>query len=463
VIDRLAVLGAGGDLTRRYLLPALADLHARGRLPDGFRVVAVERDSGAEAFRQKAAEALARFAGQIPEDARRAFVSELGHATADAGSAEDLARALRPEEGPLAVYLALPPAVFESAIRALAAAGLSRESSIVVEKPFGEGVESARRLNDLLTEVVPESHVHRVDHFLALQTFQNILGLRFANRVFEPVWTSRHVERVEIRWDETLGLEGRAGYYDRAGALRDVVQNHLLQLLCLVAMEPPATLDERDLRDRKVELLRAVRRPTPEEVERGSVRARYAGYAEEPGVDPALGTETFAAVDLAVDNWRWAGVPFRLRTGKRLARDRFEIAVHFRPVPHLVFGGAAAPEPNVLRFQVEPDRLALGIAVNGEGDPFTLETAELALDLAPAELPVYAGVLLAVLERDARLSIRGDEAEESWRIVEPILEEWGRGRPPLVEYPPGSDGPSSASAPAPRRRRGGRRRGRAAS
>jgi glucose-6-phosphate 1-dehydrogenase len=360
-------------------------------------------------------------------------------------------------------YLALPPAVFAPTIEALAASGLPDGSRLVVEKPFGEDLTSAQALNHLLHRTVPESAVFRVDHFLGMQTVQNILGLRFANRVFEPLWNGQHIASVEIIWDETLTLEGRASYYDAAGALRDMLQNHLLQLLCLVAMEPPPTLDARDLRDHKVGVLRAVRRLTPAAVAAQTVRGRYSAgrigarvvpaYVEEPGVDPRRGTETFAQVTLAIDNWRWAGVPFTLRSGKALHRERREVAIYFKPVPHLAFGQRTQPQGNVLRLTFDPDRVALGLNINGSGDPFALAPVELDLTLAPQELPAYARLLLDVVRGDPTLSIRDDEAEESWRIVEPILDAWAAGSVPLGEYPAGSTGPANTPVP-PRRWRG---------
>jgi glucose-6-phosphate 1-dehydrogenase len=285
---------------------------------------------------------------------------------------------------------------------------------------------------------------------------QNLLGLRFANRVFEQLWNRDHVEQVEIVWDESLTLEGRASYYDGVGALKDMIQNHLLQLLCLAGMEAPLALDERTLRDRKIDVLRAVRRLSPEEVERYTVRARYTAghigerqvpsYADEEGIDPAHGTETFAQVTLWVDNWRWAGVPFKLRSGKALGRERREIAVHFRPVPHLAFE-ANDPLPNVVRLLLEPDRLAFGVNLTRPGILFPLERIELSADFTSQELPAYARLLLQILEGDCTLSIRDDEAEESWRAITPILDAWAQARVPLLEYPAGSDGPTTASQP----------------
>jgi glucose-6-phosphate 1-dehydrogenase len=353
-------------------------------------------------------------------------------------------------DGPLAAYLALPPAVFPAAVTALHQAGLPPDSRIVLEKPFGEDVHSAIELNRLLAEVVPEQAVFRVDHFLAMTTVQNVLGTRLANRVLEPIWNAAHIAEVDIVWEESLALEGRAGYYDGAGALKDMLQNHLLQLLCLVAMEPPISLGERDLRDRKMDVLRSVRPLTDADVARKTRRARYVAgrigdrqipaYADEEGVDPARRTETFAEVELELENWRWPGTIFRLRTGKALRRDRKEVAVRFRPVPHLPFGHTGEELPNVLRFGLEPETLTLevtGIGARvGVLVPLTLTTR-----LDPPELPAYGRLLQDVLSGNAALSIRGDEAEQSWRVLTPVLSAWSKDLVPLEEYPAGSDGP----------------------
>ena len=450
---RLVIFGANGDLASRKLMPALARLQQMGKLPSGFSVLGITRDAwGTHRLR----ETLERHAGDVSLQSRNALLSLVEYRRAEATDSSQLVEALKPNREPIIAYLALPPSVFRPTLEALAGASLAEGSRVVIEKPFGEDLASAQALNRLVHQSFPENAVFRIDHFLHLQTVQNVLGLRFANRVFEQLWNRDHVEQVEIVWDESLTLEGRASYYDGVGALKDMIQNHLLQLLCLAGMEAPLALDERTLRDRKIDVLRAVRRLSPEEVERYTVRARYTAgqigerqvpsYADEEGIDPAHGTETFAQVTLWVDNWRWAGVPFKLRSGKALGRERREIAVHFRPVPHLAFE-ANDPLPNVVRLLLEPDRLAFGVNLTRPGVLFPLERIELSADFTSQELPAYARLLLQILEGDCTLSIRDDEAEESWRAITPILDAWAQARVPLLEYPAGSDGPTTASQP----------------
>ncbi len=451
----MIVLGAGGDLAARLLLPGLAGLLSLGRLPVGFRLIGVDRAEWDDAtFREHVRAAIAEHGGEAAVAAAAGLAEACSYLQGDAGDPAAISAALARGEGPAVVYLALPPQVFAPAIKALAEAGLPEGSAIVIEKPFGHDLASARELNALLARVAPEDAIHRVDHFLEKQTVQNALGLRFANRIFEPIWNREHIERVEIVWDESIALEGRAGYYDRAGALRDMIQNHLLQVMALVAMEPPPTLHERDLRDRKVDVLRAVRTPTASEIAEGTVRARYTAgrakggpvpdYSAEEGVDGARQTETFAEVTLRIDNWRWADVPFVLRSGKALGDTRQHVAIHFRPVPHLTFGQQTHATPNLLTLGLAPDRLELSVNINGAGDVFDLEQATLVAALAPQEISAYGRVILDVLDGDPTLSIRGDEAEECWRIVEPVLTAWAVGTPTLGEYPAGSSGPESS-------------------
>ncbi len=443
------VLGGSGDLTGRLLLPSLAQLHDTGVLGGDVEVLAVsQQEWDDDAYREWARRRLAAHAGDLGESTRERVVGRLRHLHGDVTSPDDLRAALSRVGGVPVVYLALPNTVFLPTLQALAEVGLPAGARVVVEKPFGRDLADAQALNALLRDLVPEDAVFRIDHFLAMQTVLNVLGLRFANRLFEPVWNAGHVERVEIVFDETLGLEGRAGYYDRAGALRDMLQNHLLQILALVAMEPPQTIDHTVLPVRKADLLRAVR--TPQDMRRDTVRGRYTAgtvegrplpdYVAEDGVDPARGTETYAEFTVAIENWRWSGVPFRLRTGKALGAGRREVAIHFRPVPHLAFVDEQ-PEPAVLRLRMEPDSIALELNLNGAGNPFDLERDVLEIDFPAPGLPAYGLLLKEVLTGDATLSISAAEAEEGWRIVEPVLAAWAAGEVPLQEYPAGSTGP----------------------
>jgi glucose-6-phosphate 1-dehydrogenase len=451
VIDRLVIFGGTGDLTGRYLLPGLAALLAGEHLSEGFELVGASReDWDDEQFRNWAAGWLQREAGNVDAGATTTLLRSSRYQRLDLADPATVAACLAGED-PAAVYLALPPAVFPIAVSALRRVGLPTESQVVLEKPFGEDLDSARALNRLLAELLDERHVFRVDHFLAMTTVQNVLGTRLANRVLEPIWNSAHIDEVEILWEESLALEGRAGYYDHVGALKDMVQNHLLQLLCLVAMEPPISLGERDLRDRKVDVLRSVRPFEDDDVANRTRRARYrAGrvrdrdipaYVEEDGVTPEHGTETFAEVVLELDSWRWSGTSFRLRTGKAMGEDRKEVVVHFRPVPHHPFENSESSVPNRLRFGLDPEGLALELTGTGPSVALSLVPLTLSAEMEPPELPAYGRVLLDVLRGNSALSIRGDEAEEAWRVLTPALEGWSRNLAPLQEYDAGSNGP----------------------
>jgi len=456
MIERIVIFGATGDLTARYLIPALAQLYGAGKLPSGIRITGVDRrewENNKDGFRRFVLESLDRHASNVSAAARAKLVVEtLDYKQADVTDGESVAKALGTLREPILAYLALPPPVFAPTIEALKRAGLPKGSRVAIEKPFGVNLESAQALNRLLHEFLPEKAIFRIDHFLAWQPFPTIIGLRFANGIFEPLWDRNHVERVEIFWEETLALEGRAGYFDNAGAFKDLIQNHLLQLLCLTAMEAPTALHRRNLRDRKLDVLRAIRRLSPEEAPRHSVRARYGvgrigerhipAYVDEEGVDHERETETFAQVTLMIDNLRWAGVPFVLRAGKALSSFRGEIAVHFKPVPHLAFQRVGEPRANVLRLRLGPDQVVLNLNVNGPYDPFDLEELELSADFAPQEFfSAYERLFLDLLEGNTTLFVRADEAEEAWRVSESILEHWEEGLVPLLEYPAGSEGP----------------------
>lgn len=448
---RIILFGASGDLASRYFLPAVVRLHQHGRLTEKLRIQGIARQQWTDdQFRAHLLRRLESNKIDLDREAVRTVLSRFSYAAADLTKGDEVVRAVGRVNEPVLVYLAVPPALFHPAIEALSRAHLPPESRLILEKPFGEDLPSARELNRRLHEHFPESAVFRVDHFLGKQTVQNVLGLRFANRLFEPLWGHGHVEEVRIVWEEREGLEGRAGYYDKTGALKDMIQNHLMQLLCLIAMEAPQRFREREFRDRKISLLRAVRSLDPHEVARHTVRARYGSgtiqdrtlpaYREEKGVDPERCTETFAQVTLWVDNERWSGVPFVLRTGKALARERQEITVRFRPVSETPFTGQRHAQ-NVVRLSLNPDQVSLRVNLNGPGSPRDLEQVDLQATLAPEPIPAYGHLLLEALEGDSTLFVRDDEAEESWRIVDPVTRVWRQGGVTLAEYPAGSQGP----------------------
>jgi glucose-6-phosphate 1-dehydrogenase len=444
----LLILGAAGDLTARLLLPGLGTLLADGGAGD-LLLVGSDRDDWDDArWRERVTRAFA--AAEVEGRAAAAVVERARYHRADATSPDDLAKLLEQVEGRPAVYFALPPAVTWKACRALREVGVPDGTRLVMEKPFGTDLASARELNALLDEIVPEDHVHRVDHFLGMATVLNIVGVRFANRILEQVLSGRHVARVDVVFDETLALEGRAGYYDGAGALIDMLQSHLLQVLALVAMEPPPSLTGQDVRDGKAQVLRATRLWGDDPVA-SSHRARYTAgeldgrklpaYADEDGVVPERRTETLAAIELAVDTWRWAGVPFRLRSGKAIGAPRQEVIVTFKDPPRVPEGLTGYRRPDRLRLGLGAHRLALDLNVNGRGDPFAVEPATLEGDYGPGDLLEYGQVLRGVLEGAPQLSVRADAAVESWRIVEPVLAAWRENRVPLEEYAAGTAGP----------------------
>jgi glucose-6-phosphate 1-dehydrogenase len=364
---------------------------------------------------------------------------------------QQLKAVVEPLQDPLVLYFGLPPSVSEAIVENLREVRLPLQSRVMLEKPFGQNVKSAQVLNRKLLGLFQEQDIFRVDHFLAKQTVQNILGIRFAKRVLDSAWDRQHVERVEIAWDEMNTLEGRAGYYDSAGALKDMVQNHLLQLMCLVAMEPPSSLTESELRNRKTDLLRDVRSLSKNEIERHTMRGRYTAgsvkgrtvrdYVDEPGVDPARQTETFAEIRLFIDNQRWRDVPFVMRTGKAMKQDRQELTVFFKPSRHSTFGSSHAVKSNQLRLGLKVDQVGLTINVNGPGNPLEAESVELNTELAPEPMSAYASLILDVLKGESIFFIRNDEAEEAWRVVDPIVTGWEDDLVPLQSYQAGSSGP----------------------
>ena len=445
----LFLLGGGGDLSSRLLLPALGEL-LTSQPERHVQLVGVGVDEMTDAAWRDivtASFATVQASGSAVDSLLQATVFR----NADVTNSAALEKLLTEADGTPALYFALPPAVTVRACAALENVDLPDGTVLALEKPFGTDADSAAALNQQLARLVPEDQIHRVDHFLGRSTVFNLLGLRFANRIFEPLWSSEHIERVDIVYDEQLGLENRAGYYDKAGALVDMIQSHLLQVLALFAMEPPSTLDAADLRDAKGLVLRATR-PWAGDAAGASRRARYTAgsvndrdypsYTDEKGVDPARDTETLAEVTVQVDTWRWSGVPFTLRSGKALAERRREIVVRFKPANHVPTGFSGRTDPTVLRLFLAPDEMSLAININGSGDPHELERMMFEAAFDPGQFGAYGEVLEGILDNDPALAVRGDTAEQCWRIVEPFLDTWSEDSPPLDEYPAGSRGPA---------------------
>ncbi|MET4638288.1 glucose-6-phosphate dehydrogenase [Mycetocola sp. 2940] len=445
----LFLLGGGGDLSSRLLLPALGQLLTSQ--PDRrVQLIGVSVDAMTDAaWRDIVASSFATV--EASGNAVDALLGDTVFRQADVTDAGALEKLIAEAVGTPAIYFALPPAVTVKACTALESVALPEGTVLALEKPFGTDASSAAALNRQLARLVPEDQIHRVDHFLGRSTVFNLLGMRFANRIFEPLWSGEHIERVDIVYDEQLGLEKRAGYYDKAGALVDMIQSHLLQVLALFAMEAPSTLDAVDLRDAKGLVLRATR-PWAGDAASSSRRGRYTAgsvdgrdypsYIDEDGVDPARDTETLAEVTVQVDTWRWAGVPFTLRSGKALGKRRREIVVRFKPANHVPVGFSGRTDPTVLRLFLAPDEMSLSININGAGDPHELERMTFEATFDPGQFGAYGEVLEGILDNDPALSVRGDTAEQSWRIVEPFLAAWRSGAVPLVDYPAGSSGPA---------------------
>ncbi len=475
----LTIFGATGDLAHRKLLPALYNLAHEGALPERFELIGIARsEKSHEQFREEARESIERFSRRKPNpDVLDGLTSNMRYVPGSFDSPEVYAEIERTlgefteqagHELNRVFYLSTAPQFFPVIAGALSGAGLNRveraETRIVVEKPFGYDLESARRLNAEVLESFEERQVFRIDHYLGKETVQNLLAFRFANALFEPVWNRNYIDSVQITAAEDIGIEGRAGYYEHAGALRDLVQNHMLQLLALLTLEPPASFEANRLRNEKVKVLEAVIPPRVRDVHSMAVRAQYGagvvggtsvpGYRGEDGVAPDSRTETYAALRLEVSNWRWAGVPFYLRTGKRLARKVTEIAVTLKPVPHMALqsAGSVGVQPNQIVLTVQPDEgvsVSLGAKIPGPlmrirpvnmefryGTSFMSESPE-----------AYERLILDAMRGDATLFTRNDEIEALWGIIDPVLTAWAQDQhSPIREYPAGSAGPSAADA-----------------
>ncbi|BAN51333.1 glucose-6-phosphate 1-dehydrogenase [Metapseudomonas resinovorans NBRC 106553] len=461
----MLVFGGTGDLALHKLLPALYHLHREGRLHPRMRILAVARNSldrdGYRALAERRCRAQVARA-DFTSEAWRGFSERLDYLAMDVSQSADfvrLARYLGPDPGCGRVYyLATAPDLFEDIAANLAIAQMANpQSRIVLEKPIGHSLESARAINAAIGKVFDESQVFRIDHYLGKETVQNLMALRFANGLFEPIWRAGHIDHVQISVCETLGVENRGAYYDRSGAMRDMVQNHLLQLLCLVAMEAPVRFDAEAVRNEKVKILEALKPISGQDVRDKTVRGQYSAgkiggqevpaYYFEKNVDNDSDTETFVAVQAEIDNWRWAGVPFYLRTGKRLARKYSEIVIQFKPVPHRLF---ADGEANRLLIRLQPEeRISLQLMAKTPGKGMNLEPVELDLNLAKAfsqqrRWDAYERLLLDVIEGDSTLFMRRDEVEAAWQWVDPILEGWHQYYQSPRPYPAGSTGPEQA-------------------
>ncbi len=448
-VTTLLIFGASGDLTSRLLLPGLGSLLAVE--PERrVRVVGADRaELSTQDWHNKISSAMQ--AEECPQDRICDLLSTANYVQADLLEPDQLRSLIEAQEGPLVLYFALPPQVSVKLCALLEDIHLPEGTRLALEKPFGHDLESARALNRQLLRVVPEEHIHRVDHFLGVNTVLNLIGIRFANRLLQPLWSGDHIESVDITYDETLALEGRAGYYDKAGALVDMLQSHLLQILALFAMEAPSALTSVEVQSLKAQILRATHVWQDDPVT-ASHRARYTAgdvgdhevpdYASEEGVDPEQQTETLAQVRLAVQNARWAGVPFRLRSGKALGETAKRIVVNFKAPAHVPTGLRDVPDPDRLILDLKPGAVRLELSMNAEGDPFHLEQKGLTAELGKARMLPYGEVLAGIFDGDALLSIRGDVAEECWRIMTPVLASWRGGSVALGTYPAGSAGPS---------------------
>ncbi len=477
----LVIFGASGDLAKRKLVPALWSMFQGRVLPEPFGVIGVARSEMTnEQFRTRMRDAIAEFARVQPPSQKvwERFAQALFYYVGDPADPDlylglgDYLRRVEQERGTggnRLFYCATPPSLYPPLVRRLGAAGLNRPpegsggwARIIIEKPFGRDLASARALNQVVASVFAEDQVYRIDHYLGKETVQNVLVFRWANGIFEPLWNRNHVDHVQITVGETIGVEARGAYYEEAGALRDMIQNHILQLLCLVAMEPPVTFDAYPVRDEKTKVMRAIRPIAPNEVERVAVRGQYGpgfvegqrvvGYRGEKGVSGESITETYAALRLEVDNWRWAGVPFFLRTGKRLAKRASEIAVQFKRTPHLVFrrNPEILAEPNLLVLRIQPNEgMSLSFGAKLPGPELRIKPVEMDFDYEHAfggEPPeAYERLLLDAMKGDATLYARGDWVDMAWELLGPVVDAWAVGDPnKFPDYEAGTWGPAEA-------------------
>ncbi|HUA01476.1 MAG TPA: glucose-6-phosphate dehydrogenase [Candidatus Aquilonibacter sp.] len=467
----IVMFGASGDLAKRKLLPALFDLAIHSCLGPRFRVVGFARTQMTdEKFRDATSDALAKKG----DDAKRAdFLNHLEYFTGDYDDPESYRRLAQHLDdidqkvhlgGNRLYYLSTPPDVYPHVIEQLGRAGLDKPKSkdswtrIIIEKPFGHDGPSACKLNSKVLQVFDESQVYRIDHYLGKETVQNLLVFRFGNGIFEPLWNRNYIDHVQITASESLGVERRAAFYESAGALRDMIQSHVLQLTSIVAMEAPATFGATSVRNEKIKILQSIRPFTADSIAKSVVRGQYgpgkiggkdvAGYRQEPGVKPDSSTETFVALKLLVDNWRWSGVPFFLRTGKRLARPATEIAIQFKKAPHMVFQGSDI-QPNSLVMNIQPEEgISLSFGAKAPGSQMQIRPVKMDFEykqaFASGSREAYATLINDCIRGDATLFDRADSVEAAWGLVDPILDAFANTKAPFPNYPSGSAGPEAA-------------------
>ena len=473
------IFGATGDLTSRKLLPALYNLFLDGWMPQRFKVIGLGRTQQSDDdFRKSMADGVNNYSRRGKADAAKwkSFAANLNFLVSDIGddkTYEDMGQCIKKAgeewnaEPCIIYYLAVAPRFFAPIAKNLSKhhlADSNTRSRIVIEKPFGNDLESARSLNSLLNGIFSESQIYRIDHYLGKETVQNILAFRFANSIFEPIWNRNHIDHVQVSVTERLGVGDRGGYYDDAGALRDMVQNHILQLVCLIAMEPPVSFQADEVRNRKVDVLHAIRKFETRDIQKNAVRGQYGrgwvegsevpGYREEEGVNAESNTETFAAIKFFVDNWRWHGVPFYLRTGKRMHQTSSVITIQFKDVPHLIFPTEAIEgwQQNRLIISIQPE-MSIRIQVQGKrpGLDMILNPVDLVFDYSGAykvESPeAYETLLLDTMLGDQTLFMRGDQVEAAWELLMPILTTWEKKKSlNFPNYPADSWGPEIAEA-----------------
>jgi glucose-6-phosphate 1-dehydrogenase len=474
----LVIFGAGGDLTWRKLIPAICDICVDDSLPEHFAIIGIDRkEMSDDAFGQHIRQGVDRFSkcGKVSSEEWTKFQGHLaGYMVADFSEPETYTRlskrlsGMDKEWGRRAnhiFYMATPPSVVEIIVPQLGKAGLARERErdrIVVEKPFGHDLASAKALNDLLIAVFDEKQIFRIDHYLGKETVQNILAFRFANALFEPIWDRRYIDHVQITVAESVGVEHRGEYYDRAGALRDMIQNHLLQILSLIAMEAPVSFDADEIRSKKVDVLHAIRPISPDLIHQSAVRGQYGKgwlsgnlvdrYRSEPDVQPESNTETFAALKLYIDNWRWQDIPFYLRTGKRMPLRVSEVSIQFKPVPHQSFPPSAASvwQPNRLVIRIQPEEgITLRFQAKRPGLTVLLSPVDMVFTYKDAfntsSPEAYETLLRDVMIGDATLFMRSDQVEAAWKVLMPILTGWEKQVPiDFPNYQAGTWGPEAA-------------------